>query len=413
MGEVLNPSPVVTAGPKITINRKTSHGVNASDTPEEISTESDAEGEDSEDEDGDEDVEAIIRSEEPERTDIPDYMCEAGEKSTRDADYVFCPAVHRAQGLRLFRRHLCRHPFFPERNRSHSKAEKIWRECVLKMYRFCKERDLREVWGYMWNSRYCPKMWPLWAHSRDPDHLSRLWTTMTAENTWKRIKHTHLHNLVHPRLDQLVHILIYEVTPAIDARIVYLDPTFRWGRAREETTWQKGFHATWNAMLKKPLSGKKYVTNVKRWTCSCGQQPYNTYHLCKHLVDAVGMPSNKFWVEIYRRRTMPIYRHPELHPIGEEIGSYDDVDEGGISEGDDVVWSGDKTVLSSGLWRDVGRDSLLGKRVREEGDNTASGRHGAGDSSQTPRLDGQDDAPAAFGDPHSEDEDEVVSKVLS
>jgi hypothetical protein len=47
MGEVLNPSPVVTAGPKITINRKTSHAVNASDTPEEISTESDAEGEDS------------------------------------------------------------------------------------------------------------------------------------------------------------------------------------------------------------------------------------------------------------------------------------------------------------------------------------------------------------------------------
>ncbi|KAJ7272750.1 hypothetical protein B0H12DRAFT_975909, partial [Mycena haematopus] len=126
----------------------------------------------------------------------------------------FCPAAHRAQLLRLFTRHFCRHPFFPERNGKHSTAEEIRKECVLEMYRFCKERHLREVWGYMWNSWYSPKVWPLWARSGCPDRLSRLRTTMTAENAWKRIKHTHLHNLVHPRLDQLVYILIYEVTPA-------------------------------------------------------------------------------------------------------------------------------------------------------------------------------------------------------
>ncbi|KAJ7880468.1 hypothetical protein B0H13DRAFT_2278738 [Mycena leptocephala] len=229
---------------------------------------------------------------------------------------------------------------------------------------------------------------------------------MTAENGWKRIKHTHLHHLVHPRLDQLVHILIYDVTPTIEARLAYLDPTFRWGRAREETTWQKGFHAAWNAMLKKPVSGKHYKTDIKNWTCSCGQQKYDAYHLCKHLVQAVGVPSNTFWVQIYRRRTMPIYRHPELVPIGEPRGTFNDLDDGCITDGDDVVWSGDKEVLGSGLWRDTAKHSVsaLGKRMRE-GDG---GRDG--DSSQMPRLDGSVDAPSTVaslsGDVPSDDDDE-------
>ncbi|KAJ7217986.1 hypothetical protein GGX14DRAFT_357074 [Mycena pura] len=47
-------------------------------------------------------------------------------------------------------------------------------------------------------------MWPLWARSADPHRLSRLRTTMTVENHWKQVKHTHLHHLVHPRLDQLI-----------------------------------------------------------------------------------------------------------------------------------------------------------------------------------------------------------------
>lgn len=103
---------------------------------------------------------------------------------------------------------------------------------------------------------------------------------------------------------------------------------------------------------------------------------------------------------------MPIYRHPELHPIGEERGTYDDLDDGSISDGDDIAWLGDKAVLSSGQWRDVARGSLLGKRARED---DLGRRHSDGDSSQVPRLAGQGDAPAAFGEAYSEDvQDEEV-----
>jgi hypothetical protein len=87
---------------------------------------------------------------------------------------------------------------------------------------------------------------------------------------------------------------------------------------------------------------------------------------------------------------------------------YSDDDDGCITDGDDVAWLGDKEMLRSSSWRDVARDSVLGKR-RREGD---SGRHG--DSSQIPRLDGLGDAPSTIenSDVHSDDEDEEVSHLL-
>ncbi|KAJ7754196.1 hypothetical protein DFH07DRAFT_959894 [Mycena maculata] len=200
-GVVVNPPPIASSGPMIVLNRTLYDGTPVS-VAEEEEDENDAE-------DLGDDVEEMIRVKEPERTNLPDYMCEAGENSTHDPDYVVCPAAHRAQLLRLFTRHFCQHPFFPGRN--------------------------------------------------------------------------------------------------------------------------------------------------------------------------------------------------ELHPIGQPRGTYNDVDGGSISDGDDVVWSGDKTVLTGGLRRDVGRGSLLGKRVRED-DN--AGRHIDGNGSQTPRLDGQGDASAAFGEAHSDDEDD-------
>ncbi|KAJ7204152.1 hypothetical protein GGX14DRAFT_300661, partial [Mycena pura] len=211
------------------------------------------------------------------------------------------------------------------------------------MYQFCNARDLREVWGYMWTSWYRPKMWPLWARSADPHRLSRLRTTMTVENHWKQVKHTHLHHLVHPRLDQLVYILIYEVTPAIDARLRYLDSTYRLGQARPMSTWQKRFKKTWETLSQREISGNDYKTNVALWTCTCGRQKFDACHLCKHLVKAVPPPSKDFWVEIRRRRTMPLYRHPELREKDEPIGEYDEA--GSITDGDDDDWSGDKSLL--------------------------------------------------------------------
>ncbi|KAJ7572871.1 hypothetical protein C8J56DRAFT_1138078, partial [Mycena floridula] len=139
-------------------------------------------------------------------------MFEPEEKLSKDKSYVFCPAPHRKQLLRLFTKHFCQHTLFLDRD-GRRIAEQIRQNGVWEMYTFCHARGLPEVWAYMWTSWYCPKVWKLWARSSSP-YLTRLRTTMTVENFWKQLKHDFLHHIVHPRLDQLVWILIYEVNPA-------------------------------------------------------------------------------------------------------------------------------------------------------------------------------------------------------
>ncbi|KAJ7191824.1 hypothetical protein B0H12DRAFT_1004452, partial [Mycena haematopus] len=233
-------------------------------------------------------------------------------------------------------------------------------------------------------------------------------TTMTVENLWKRIKHIDLHNITHPRLDQLVHILIYKVTPAIDARLEHLDSLHQLGRARAPTTLQASFKKSWNILAKRKIRRTDYAVDIERWTCSCGHQKYNAHHLCKHLVQAVPPPSVNFWVEINRRRTMPLYRHPELHSKDEPRGEFDEFEDGCVTDGDDQVWTGDKSMLSGGLWRKLAEDAgtILGKRGRQEADSGP-------ELAQVPCTDINADAPstqrAALRDPeglaeHEQDE---------
>ncbi|THU75132.1 hypothetical protein K435DRAFT_569384, partial [Dendrothele bispora CBS 962.96] len=71
--------------------------------------------------------------------------------------------------------------------------------------------------------------------------LPRLRTTMNVENFWKQLKHKNLHHILHPRLDQLIWILIHEVTPSYLTRITELDPKTRLGRSNALTPYQKSF----------------------------------------------------------------------------------------------------------------------------------------------------------------------------
>jgi hypothetical protein len=230
----------------------------------------------------------------------PDWMFDNSEKPSKDPSYVFCPAPHHKQLLHLFTRHFCQHPFFPERLESVSwTPEQIRRNSVMEMYQFCFQRGLREVWGYMWTSWYSPKMWKLWAWSTLPELLSHLRTTMNVENFWKQLKHDNLHHILHPRLDQLVWILIHKVTPSYINRITELDPISRLSHSHSLTPFQKGFKTDWKKLFTRPIkNSERYTTNVDTWTCNCGQQKYNSHALCKHLVQAVNKPSAKFFQQV-------------------------------------------------------------------------------------------------------------------
>jgi hypothetical protein len=148
---------------------------------------------------------------------------------------------------------------------------------------------------------------------------------MNVENFWKQLKHGFLHNLLRPRLDQLIWILITKVTPVYLARAEVLSDGHRLGRSKPLTHFQKQFKSVWLKLEARTLSAdahQKYITRVDTWTCTCGSQPLNSCHLCKHLVDAVAHPPPRFWTEVVRRRTLPLYRHPCLVSRGEEKEQY-------------------------------------------------------------------------------------------
>ncbi|KAJ7057555.1 hypothetical protein C8F01DRAFT_1150334, partial [Mycena amicta] len=130
-----------------------------------------------------------------------------------------------------------------------------------------------------------------------------------------------------------------------------------------------------------------------------------------HLVQAVPDPSLNFWVEIRRRRVMPLYQHLELHKQDEPAGEY--IDDGDVTDGDDEVWTGDKSLLANGGWRKfTGMGTVLGKRPLDADEDSASR------ASQVARLEDreEDAASATLEDEDLEEEHEQLeskAKVLA
>ncbi|KAF6740926.1 hypothetical protein DFP72DRAFT_996139 [Ephemerocybe angulata] len=186
------------------------------------------------------------------------------------------------------------------------------------MYQFCETRGLREVWGYFWSSWYSPDRWVLWARSTSP-HLSRLRTTMGVENFWRQLKHDYLRRAYRPRLDQLVWVLLNRITPDYYARLATRTKGWRAGMSKELTPFQKFFKRSWKRMQSRPVGEHQYIIDTKTWSCNCGQQK-----------NAVGTPPTRFWQEIRRRRTSPLYLHPEIQ------GPDTPFTRGTVTDGDDT-----------------------------------------------------------------------------
>lgn len=287
-------------------------------------------------------------NEDKDSKDGPDWMFDEGEILAKDPNYIFCPAAHRSRLLALFTTHFCQHPHLPERlEDGHWSVEKIHENAVRDMYLFCFTRGLREVWGYMWACWYSPSMWKIWARSTSP-YISRLRTTMGVENFWRQLKHNYLHNAPRPRLDHLIWVLIYKVSPFYVVCNAALQGNFRPGRSKPLNTFQIYFKHNWLKQCEKKLESQStYITNVANWTCTCGAQKFDCHHLCKHLIQAVPKPGLKFWGEIQRRCVTPLYQHPELKPINksnELLSQYGgSVEPGSITDGDDYEVS-EKTL---------------------------------------------------------------------
>ena len=116
-------------------------------------------------------------------------------------------------------------------------------------------------------------------------------------------------------------------------------------------------------LMKKEISNKAYTINVSTWTCNCRHQKYHCHHLCKHLVQVVGLPDKHFFRTVVRRHVVPIYQHPLLVLKGSTPGEYVEPDEA-ITDRDD----GDRKLLNgnNGGWKKlVDGPKSVGSAVRK------------------------------------------------
>jgi len=88
------------------------------------------------------------------------------------------------------------------------------------------------------------------------------------------------------------------------------------GRAKSLRGEQIPIKRAWLALRERPIKGS-YAPNVKRWLCPCGAQKFHSYLLCKHLVQALPVPSPNWWTTIIQQHEPPFYDIRDLLPEDE------------------------------------------------------------------------------------------------
>jgi hypothetical protein len=91
----------------------------------------------------------------------------------------FCPLELKQPILDLLARHGMAHPLIPGYARPTPEAIRSW--AVKRMYQFCVNNELPEVWAYLWENWYRAERWALWACAACPE-IPILRTTMIVES---------------------------------------------------------------------------------------------------------------------------------------------------------------------------------------------------------------------------------------
>jgi len=113
-------------------------------------------------------------------------------RSEVNCDPRFCPKEFRNTILDMIVYHFHLHPMIPNDQNQYFTVDEIWFTSVQEMYQFCVQKDLRNVWAYMWTNWYQKSTWRLWARSASSDKMGLYKTTMLVEAHWKVIKQDYL-----------------------------------------------------------------------------------------------------------------------------------------------------------------------------------------------------------------------------
>jgi hypothetical protein len=134
---------------------------------------------------------------------------------------------------------------------------------------------------------------------------------MLVESLWRNFKRMVLHHFNCPRVDFATYALVTQGLAPYQVRFNQIMKNPRDGRARRLHGEQIPIKHAWLALRQRPIKGV-YDTNVKHWLCSCRAQKYHSYLLCKHLVQALPLPSADWWTTIVQRHMAPFYDIREL-----------------------------------------------------------------------------------------------------
>jgi hypothetical protein len=127
-----------------------------------------------------------------------------------------------------------------------------------------------------------------------------------------------LHHFNHPRVDFATYALITQGLAPYWVCFNQIMKNPQGGCARRLRGEQIPIKCAWLTLRQHPIKGV-YDTNVKHWLCSCGAQKYHSYLLCKHLIQALPLPSADWWTTIVRWHTAPFYDIHELLPENERV----------------------------------------------------------------------------------------------
>ena len=122
-----------------------------------------------------------------------------------------CEKSIRDEVKKLMEKHFNRHMLIPTSEKTFIQdAQIIWNQCVSEMYQYCYDRNLINVWAYLYCEWYSPDKWVLWARS-SYSRIGVLRTTMVVESHWRILKRDYLYKFNRPRLDLLCFVIVKKV----------------------------------------------------------------------------------------------------------------------------------------------------------------------------------------------------------
>ena len=120
---------------------------------------------------------------------------------------------------------------------------------------------------------------------------------MVVEAMWQNFKCLVLHLYNHPRVDFATFALVTQALPAYRYKLFNILNNPCEGRPSPLRGEQIPIKKAWDLLYKREIRGN-YDTDVGKWTCSCGEQKYHSYLLCKHLVKSIKYPKPDWWVTV-------------------------------------------------------------------------------------------------------------------